>query len=302
MLQAGKRRSKAGQYQYHLMLLPGMLILLVFHYAPMFGTIIAFEKFIPAKGIMGSDWAGLRYFSHLLSMPDSWRIFRNTMVIAIFKIVFNIIVPVVFALLLNEIRSVGFKRVVQTCVYLPHFMSWVVLATPIFNVFAYNGIVNDLVCFFGGTRRMFMNDVSSFRAILIATDVWKEFGFGTIVYLAAITGIDPTIYEAAEIDGASRFQKVLHVTLPGMLSIIVLMATRSLGNVLNAGFDQIYNLYSPAVYEVSDIVDTYVYRVGLLDKNYSLSTAVGLLKSVISMTLIMTSNYLAKRFAGYQIF
>ena len=130
----------------------------------------------------------------------------------------------------------------------------------------------------------------------------EEFGFGTIVYLAAITGIDPTIYEAAEIDGASRFQKVLHVTLPGMLSIIVLMATRSLGNVLNAGFDQIYNLYSPAVYEVSDIVDTYVYRVGLLDKNYSLSTAVGLLKSVISMTLIMTSNYLAKRFAGYQIF
>lgn len=291
-----------NQAQYHLMLMPGMLLLFVFSILPMAGIVIAFQRFVPAKGVSGSAWVGLLNFRYMFTLPDSLRIFRNTLSIAVMKIVFRMIVPIIFALLMNELRSVRYKRIVQTSVYLPHFMSWVVLATPIFNIFSYQGAVNQLIALLGGERILFMSNSAYFRSILVLTDTWKEFGFGTIVYMAAITGIDPTLYEAAKIDGASRFQEVIHIVLPGMMSVIVLMATRSLGNVLNAGFEQIYNLYSPAVYEVADIVDTYVYRVGLLEKNYSLSTAVGLLKSVISMVLILTSYKLAKRLAGYSIF
>ena len=238
----------------------------------------------------------------MFSMSNSWRIFRNTTIIACWKIVMNLIVPIVFSILLNEVRHNGFKRTAQTIIYLPHFLSWVVLSIPIMNIFAYDGIVNDLVRLFGGKPIMFLASNTWFRPILVITDVWKEFGFGTIVYLAAITGIDPALYEAAVIDGASRGQRMVHVTLPGMIPTIVLLATRSLGNVLNAGFDQVYNLYIPAVYETADIIDTYVYRAGLIDMNYSLSTAVGLMKSVISIVLILTSNRLAYKLANYRIF
>ena len=279
-----------------------MIFLVVFHILPCFGVVIAFQKFIPAKGIFGSKFVGLKYFEQMFKMPNSWRVFRNTTVIACWKIVMNMVVPITFAILLNEIRHDNYKRVAQTIIYLPHFMSWVVLAIPIMNIFAYDGIINDVIVALGGQPIMFLASNTWFRPILIITDVWKEFGFGTIVYLAAITGIDLSLYEAAVIDGASRGQRMIHVTLPGMLPTIVLLATRSLGNVLNAGFDQIYNLYIPAVYETADIIDTYVYRAGLIDMNYSLSTAVGLMKSVISIVLILTSNKLAYKLANYRIF
>ena len=295
-------RYRKYEYQYHLMLFPVMVFLILFSIVPMFGIVIAFQKYLPARGILGSEWVGLKYFRYMFMLPDSFRIFRNTLVIAVFKIVFNLAVPVVFSLLLNEIQSVKLKRTVQTVIYIPHFLSWVVLATPILNIFAFNGVVNRLVAALGAEPMMFMGSNRYFRAILIGTDVWKEFGFGTIVYLAAITGISPDLYEVAQIDGATRWQQTWHVTLPGILPIIVLMATRSLGNVLNAGFDQVFNLYSPAVYETADIVDTYVYRVGLLNMNYSLSTAIGLIKSAISMTLIVVSNYLAYKIAHYRVF
>ena len=295
-------QNRKYAYQYHLMLIPVMVFLFIFHILPCFGIAIAFEKFIPAKGVFGSKWVGLKYFRQMFSMSNSWRIFRNTLIIACWKIVMNLIVPIVFSILLNEVRHNGFKRTAQTIIYLPHFLSWVVLSIPIMNIFAYDGIVNDLVRLFGGNPVMFLASNTWFRPILVITDVWKEFGFGTIVYLAAITGIDPALYEAAVIDGASRGQRMLHVTLPGMIPTIVLLATRSLGNVLNAGFDQVYNLYIPAVYETADIIDTYVYRAGLIDMNYSLSTAVGLMKSVISIVLILTSNRLAYKLANYRIF
>ena len=295
-------RNQKYAYQYHLMLLPVMAFLVVFHILPMFGVIIAFEKFIPTKGFFGSEFVGLKYFQQMFKMPISWRIFRNTFVIAVWKIAMNMVVPITFSILLNEVRAEGFKRTAQTIIYLPHFLSWVVLAIPIMNIFAYDGVINSLVKAFGGSPILFMSSNSWFRPILIITDVWKEFGFGTIVYLAAITGIDPALYEAAVIDGATRGQRMLHVTLPGMLPTIVLLATRNLGNVLSAGFDQIFNLYSPAVYEVGDIIDTYVYRAGLLEMNYSLSTAVGLMKSAISIVLILTSNRLAYKLANYRIF
>lgn len=295
-------RNRKYAYQYHLMLLPVMAFLVVFHLLPMFGVIIAFEKFIPTKGFLGSEFVGLKYFQQMFKMSISWRIFRNTFVIAVWKIAMNMVVPITFSILLNEVRAEGFKRTAQTIIYLPHFLSWVVLAIPIMNIFAYDGVVNSIVKAFGGSPILFMSSNRWFRPILIMTDVWKEFGFGTIVYLAAITGIDPALYEAAVIDGATRGQRMLHVTLPGMLPTIVLLATRNLGNVLSAGFDQIFNLYSPAVYEVGDIIDTYVYRAGLLEMNYSLSTAVGLMKSAISIVLILTSNRLAYKLANYRIF
>lgn len=295
-------RNQKYAYQYHLMLLPVMAFLVIFHILPMFGVIIAFEKFIPTRGFFGSEFVGLKYFQQMLKMSISWRIFRNTVVIAVWKIAMNMVVPITFSILLNEVRAEGFKRTAQTIIYLPHFLSWVVLAIPIMNIFAYDGVVNNIVRAFGGSPILFMSSNSWFRPILIMTDVWKEFGFGTIVYLAAITGIDPALYEAAVIDGATRGQRMLHVTLPGMLPTIVLLATRNLGNVLSAGFDQIFNLYSPAVYEVGDIIDTYVYRAGLLEMNYSLSTAVGLMKSGISIVLILTSNRLAYKLANYRIF
>ena len=295
-------RNQKYAYQYHLMLLPVMAFLVIFHILPMFGVIIAFEKFITTMGFFGSEFVGLKYFQQMLKMSISWRIFRNTVVIAVWKIAMNMVVPITFSILLNEVRVEGFKRTAQTIIYLPHFLSWVVLAIPIMNIFAYDGVVNNIVRAFGGSPILFMSSNSWFRPILIMTDVWKEFGFGTIVYLAAITGIDPALYEAAVIDGATRGQRMLHVTLPGMLPTIVLLATRNLGNVLSAGFDQIFNLYSPAVYEVGDIIDTYVYRAGLLEMNYSLSTAVGLMKSAISIVLILTSNRLAYKLANYRIF
>ena len=284
------------------MLVPVLVFLLIFHIAPLFGIVIAFERFLPAKGIIQSDWVGLKYFRSLFSLPESWRIFRNTVVIAVEKIILGIAVPVFFSILLNELRSVQIKRTVQTIIYIPHFLSWVVLAAPIMNIFAYNGMLNNLIVWLGGERTLFLSNNRYFRGILIFTNEWKEFGFGTIVYLAAITGINPNLYEAAEIDGASRLQKILYVTLPSMRAIIVLMLTRSLGNVLNAGFDQVFNLYSPAVYETADIIDTYVYRVGLLDLNYSLSTAMSLIKAFIGMTMILTSNYLSLKLADYRVF
>lgn len=295
-------RNRKYAYQYHLMLLPVMAFLVVFHLLPMFGVVIAFEKFIPTKGFFDSEFVGLKYFQQMFNMSISWRIIRNTFVIAVWKIVMNMVVPITFAILLNEVRAEGFRRTAQTIIYLPHFLSWVVLAIPIMNIFAYDGVVNSIIKAFGGSPILFMSSNRWFRPILILTDVWKEFGFGTIVYLAAITGIDPALYEAAVIDGATRGQRMLHVTLPGMLPTIVLLATRNLGNVLSAGFDQIFNLYSPAVYEVGDIIDTYVYRAGLLEMNYSLSTAVGLMKSAISIVLILTSNRLAYKLANYRIF
>lgn len=279
-----------------------MAFLIVFHIVPVFGIVIAFERYLPALGFAGSEFVGLKYFEQMLTLPQTWRIVRNTFTIACWKIAMNMVVPIVFSLLLNEIKSALFKRTSQTLIYLPHFLSWVVLAIPVMNIFAYDGVVNNIVAAFGGNRIMFLSSNAWFKPILIITDVWKEFGFGTIVYLAAITGISPSLHEAAVIDGASKMQRIWHVTLPGMLPTIVLLATRNLGNVLNAGFDQIFNLYTPVVYETADIIDTYVYRTGLLDMNFSLSTAVSLMKSVIGIVLILTSNKLAYKLANYRIF
>lgn len=295
-------KGKNSQLMYHLMMLPGMLFLLVFSFVPMLGIVMAFQNYIPAKGILGSTWVGLANFKYMLEIPDSLQILMNTVIIASWKIVLGTIVPVVFALLLNEIRIKWAKRTIQTIVYLPNFLSWVVLAAVVVNLFDYHGPVNTFLATFGVKPILFMGSNHWFRKIIIGSDVWKGFGYGSIIYLAALTGIDPGLYEAAEIDGASRWQQLLHVTLPGMLPIIMMMTALNLTNILNAGFDQIFNLYNPIVYETGDIIDTYVYRVGLLGQQYSLGTAIGLLKSVVGATLMISANQASKKFANMQIF
>ncbi len=284
------------------MLFPGMIFLILFHLIPMVGIIMAFQNFQPAKGIFGSEWIGLENFRRIFLLPDSRQIIGNTVIIAVSKLVLGTIAAVVFALLLNECRNIVLKRIVQTSVYLPHFLSWVILAVMFSNLFSYTGVVNQVAGLFGAEPTMFLVSNKWFRPIMILGDVWKEFGYNSIVYVAAMTGIDPTLYEAGSIDGAARMQKILHITLPGILPTIVLMATLNMGQVLNAGFDQILNLYSPLVYETGDIIDTYVYRVGLLGLQYSFGTAVGLFKSVISFALLVISYRLADKFAGYRIF
>ena len=235
-------------------------------------------------------------------MPDVGRIFRNTLIIAVGKIVIGSLMAIVFAILLNEIRVKFLKKTVQTIVYLPHFLSWVVLAAVVVNMVNLDGPVNQILAAAGLEKINFLGSNTWFRPMIIATDVWKEFGYNSIVYLAAITSIDPGLHEAAAMDGANWWKRVWHITLPGMLPIILLMAAMSLTSILSAGFDQIYNLYSPMVYETGDVLDTYVYRMGLISRQYSFSTAVGLLRSVVGMILMLTANWLAKRFTDRKIF
>ncbi len=291
------------QLPLHAMLLPGIVLLLVFSYVPMVGMVIAFQQFIPTHGLFGSEWIGWDNFRYAFELPDFRLVVRNTLFISVMKIVAGTIAALTTALLLNEIGIMWFKRSVQTLIYLPHFLSWVILGGILIDILSpSNGIIGQILSLFGLEPVFFLGSNAWFPYVIVISDVWKEFGFSTIVYLAAMTSINPTLYEAARMDGANRWRQTWHITLPGMRPIIILLATLSLGNVLNAGFDQIFNLYSPAVYESGDIIDTMVYRMGLVDFQYGLATAIGLFKSVISFFLISTSYWLAYRFANYRIF
>jgi len=291
------------QLPLHLMIWPGLAFVLLFCYGPMVGLVIAFQDFVPTNGLFGSEYVGLKHFQYMYSLPQTMDVIRNTVFISVMKIVAGLLAPIATALLLNEVRREFFKRTVQTIIYLPHFLSWVILSGILIEVLSpTSGIVNRLLASIGVEPIFFLGDQSWFPFVMVGTDVWKEFGFGTIVYLAALTSINPALYEAAVIDGANRWQQTLYITLPGMMPIIVLMLTLSLGNVLNAGFDQIFNLYNPSVYATGDILDTYVYRLAFVNAQFSVATAVGFFKSVISFTLISISYWLAYRFANYRIF
>jgi len=269
----------------------------------MVGIVIAFQQFIPTHGLFGSEWIGWDNFRYAFELPDFRLVMRNTLFISSMKIVAGTIAALITSLLLNEIGRMWFKRGIQTLIYLPHFLSWVILGGILIDILSpSNGIIGQILSSFGLEPVFFLGSNAWFPYVIVISDVWKEFGFSTIVYLAAMTSINPTLYEAARMDGANRWRQTWHITLPGMRPIIILLATLSLGNVLNAGFDQIFNLYSPAVYESGDIIDTMVYRMGLVDFQYGLATAIGLFKSVISFFLISTSYWLAYRFANYRIF
>ena len=288
----------------YVMVLPAVVLVAIYSYGSMIGVTMAFQKFVPAKGFFGpQQWVGLANFRVLFSLPNIWPVIRNTVVIALGKMVGGVVVPVVFALLLNEVRSLATKRVFQTLVYLPNFLSWVILAIVLVDILSpSNGMVNVLLTRVGIKPIFFLGNAGVFPITMIVTDIWKGFGFGTIIYLAALTSIDPGLYESAMMDGANRWQQTWHITLTGISSTIALMSVLSLGNILNGGFDQIYNLYSPVVYSTGDILDTLVYRLGIQQAQYSLSTAAGLFKSAVSLLFIVASYYLADRYAGYRVF
>jgi putative aldouronate transport system permease protein len=296
------KRRTVLQFHYGLMTLPGLLWLVLFSIVPMYGIVMAFQNFNPGRGFFRSPWVGLQNFQYLFVLSDSRQVIINTLIIAVGKMILNLLIPLIFALLLNEVGHAVFKKAVQTIVYLPHFISWVVLASVVLNIFGYQGVVNQIAGFFGIPRKVWMTDASIFRNILIWTEVWKEFGYNAVIFLAALTGINPTLYEAASIDGAGRLRSTWHVTLPGIMSTVVVLGVLGLGNVLNAGFDQVYNMYNPMVYSTGDIIDTWVYRMGLVNLQFSLATAAGLLKSVVSFILIVSSYFMAYKFADYKVF
>lgn len=293
---------KSDTFAYYLMIVPGIVLLVAFTFVPLFYSVIAFQDFNPARGIANSTWVGLENFLFLFRIQDAREVFANTIFIAVGKIVLILIFAVTFALLLNEVRFAGPKRAIQTMVYLPHFLSWVILAGILRTLLAREGMVNDFLGVFGLDPIPFLGRPATFPWVIIFSDLWKEFGFEAIIYLAALTAIDPTLYEVAEMDGANRVQKMIYISLPSLAPTIVLVASLSISNVLNAGFDQIFNLYSPIVYSTGDVLDTYVYRVGLIQGQYSIGTAVGLLKTVVSLALIGVSYWAASKFANYRIF
>jgi len=297
------KKNKRKPWQLYLLLLPGMVLIFIFAYIPMGGIAIAFKDYIPSRGIWGSEWVGLQHFRFMLMLPDTKRVITNTVVIALMKIFLGFPVPIIFALLLNEVRSKFIKRSVQTVVYLPYFLSWVILGGIFIDIFSVNGgIVNQFIGLFGIEPISFLGSNTYFRWVIVVTDIWKGFGFATVIYMASLSGIDANLYEAAIIDGAGRWKQTLHVTIPGILPIVMLLAILNLGNILNAGFDQIFNLYSPLVYDTGDIIDTYVYRLAFTQANYGLSTAVNLFKSVVSFFFIVTGYTLAFKYSDYRIF
>lgn len=263
---------------------------------------MAFQDFVPAKGLFRSEFAGLKHFIYMFQLPDIGKIIRNTVVIALGKMIFGMILAIAFAILLNEIRIKFMKKTVQTIVYLPHFLSWVVLASVVTNLFGLDGSVNQFFTSIGFDKINFLGSSKVFPGLIVGTDVWKEFGYSSVIYLAAITSIDPGLHEAATMDGASWWKRVWNVTIPGMLPIILLMTAMNLTSILSAGFDQIYNLYSPIVYETGDVLDTYVYRIGLVGRQYSFGAAVGLCRSIVGMILLLSANALTKKLTDQKIF
>ncbi|MDR1913338.1 MAG: ABC transporter permease subunit [Clostridiales bacterium] len=303
MSREAKRNKTLREIPLYIMLIPGIIFVLIYSYGSMVGAVVAFQKFVPTKGLFGSEWIGFDNFKNLFSMPNMGEVIRNTIVISLGKMFGGIIVPVVFALLLNEIKNIGVKRAYQTIVYIPNFLSWVILAGLFVDILSPStGMVNQFLELFGVGPVFFLGDKTAYPITMIVTEIWKGFGFGSVIYLAALTGIDPALYESAEIDGAGRWKQTVHITLPGIMTTVVLMTVLSMANVLNGGFDQIYNTYSPAVYTTGDILDTFVYRLGIQNAQFALSTAAGLFKSVVSFVFIVVSYYLADKIAGYRIY
>lgn len=286
----------------YLMILPPLALLLIYNYGPMLGLVMAFQRFNPALGFLKSPWVGLYYFQRMMILPDVGRVIGNTLYIATLKIVFDTVAAVVVAILLADIRSARFKKTVQTIIYYPYFLSWVILGGIFKDFLAVDGLVNRFLGLFGVAPIRFLSTASLFPWVLVTTEVWQITGFGTILFLAAILGINPQLYEAASLDGAGWLRRTWHVTLPGMRTTIVVMLLISLGSILNAGFDQILNLYSTSVYSTGDVIDTWVYRAGIQQAQYSLAAAVGLFRSVVSFLLIAVGYYFAYKKADYRVF
>lgn len=285
---------RKNKYLY-LMLLPVLLFYFVFHYVPMYGALIAFKDYSPRLGILGSPWAGWEHFQSFFSGPYFIRTVRNTLFISIYELVFGFPAPIILALLLNEIRVSWFKKMVQTVTYMPHFISLVVICGMIKEFSTSGGLLSSLVVSLGGPKESILLLPEWFRTLFVASGIWQHIGWGSIIYLAALTSVDTEQYEAARIDGANRWKQMQYITLPGITPTIVIMLILNLGRMLNVGFEKIILLYNPSTYETADVISSYVYRVGLQDFNYSFSAAVGLFNSVINFGMVILSNWISRK-------
>lgn len=305
-------KKKGGTLKYlrqnfdlYLLLIPALVYVFIFHLLPMFGILIAFKDYNmfqvpgnPLLSIIESPWVGFKYFEQVFRRPEFLRAFSNTLIISVYKIVITFPLPIIFAIFLNEVRSTRFQKGLQLIVYLPHFLSWVVIYGIFVSFLGSTGVINSILGSFGFDPVSFLMDSGKFRGILVTADAWKEVGWSSIIYFSAIAGLDQECFEAADVDGATRMQKIWYITVPSLLPTIVLMLIIRIGNIMNAGFDQIFVFYNPTVYDVADIIGTYVYRMGLGKLEFSTGTAVGLFNSVISMILVLSSNFIARRTTG----
>lgn len=293
-------------WMFHLMVLPGLLYFLVFKYLPMYGLIISFKNYKGAvggiKAIFDADWVGLRHFKTFFSSNQFPRLMKNTISLSLLRLLFCFPAPIILAVLLNEVRIRSFKKATQTITYMPYFLSWVVVSGLLQILVGTEGPLNALLSQFGIKPIVFMTSTKYFRALLILSELWKTVGYGTIVYLAAISNVDVQQYEAAELDGANKFQQIFHITLPAISEIIAIMLILQMGRILSDNFEQIYTMYSPAVYEVADVFDTYIYRVGIVDSNFSYTTAVSFFKSLVSLLLILLTNKATKKLGSSGLF
>ena len=297
---SAKLRFKPGRdIPVYMLLLPAALLLFVFHYLPIYGIIIAFQDFSPFKGVLGSDWVGFKYFEQFLTDPNFWRVFKNTIVINLMQIIIGFPIPIIFAIFLNELWSNRFKKVVQTVSYLPHFISWVVAASIIVTMLSPStGLINKAIEALGGEPVYFLAKQEYFRMIIVITAVWKELGMQSVYYIAALASIDTELYEAAKMDGAGKIKQTIHVTLPGLLPIISILLILKIGHMVTIGFEQIFLLYNPLVYDVGDVISTYTYRLGIEQTQYSLTTAIGFSQSVVNFMLVFLANKVSKKISG----
>ncbi|NQX61343.1 sugar ABC transporter permease [Paenibacillus qinlingensis] len=287
----------------YLMVLPAVILIFLFKYMPMYGVIIAFKDYNLMQGVWGSDWVGFQYFRELFTFDEFPRVVRNTVMISLMKLLIGFPIPIVLALLLNELKFVKFKRMVQTITYLPHFISWVIIGGLAIDMLSpSSGIINRIIELLGFQPIFFMSDERIFRWILVGSDIWKEAGWGAIIYLAALLGINDELYQAATVDGANRMRQIWHISLPGLKSTIIIILLLRIGYILDAGFEQVLVMYNPTVYDVADIIDTYVFRVGLGSMQFGLTTAAGLFKSVIGCVLLIVANAIARKMGEEGIF
>jgi len=289
------RHMKRDRFLY-MMIIPGLLFFIIFKYIPMYGIIIAFKDFRISRGVFASPWVGLKHFSAFFSSADFSQVMINTILLSFYKLIIGFPIPILFAILLNELHSIFFKRIVQTIAYLPHFISWVVIGNLVLILLSpKTGLISSMITSISGIKVNLLMDPAYFRSVLVLSDIWKEMGWSAIVYLAALAGVDPTLYEAADIDGASRSRKMWSITLPSIANVIIIMLILRVGRILDAGFEQVLIMSNPLVNSVAEIIDTYVYKVGMLQAEYSYSTAVNLFKSIIGLIMVLMVNSLAKR-------
>ena len=291
------RKDFMRNWELYLLVLPVLIFYFLFSYKPMYGALIAFKNYKPALGFAGSPWVGFANFERFFTSPFFGRLLRNTLALSFELLIFGFPAPIILALLLNEVTNKPFKKTVQTLTYLPHFISVIVVAGMLTDFCMSTGLINDIIAFFGGERSPLLQNPQLYRTIYVISDIWQQVGWGSIIYLSALSGVDSQLYDAAAIDGADRFHQLLHVTLPGIMPTIITMLILKIGSLMSIGYEKTILLYNPSTYETADIISSYVYRVGLLEQGWSYSTAIGLFNSVINLILLVITNKMSKKLA-----